>query len=233
MITAKSMATKLGYHIIRSKKRKKTISLCLQRDGIISIYAPYSISKHAIERFFESKKPWIYKKLAQSKLKPHKPKKFIPGESFLYLGKSYPLEIQDSGSRKKALEFSHNRFILHRNYTGYAKEFFARWYKEEANMKINERIKFYSQNLQLFPEALRISSAEYRWGSCSHKNVLSFTWRLVMAPLPVIDYVVVHELLHMKERNHSRKFWMLLQKILPDYKKQRQWLKDNGHCLTL
>ncbi len=227
------MTTNLSYNLIRSKKRKKTISLCIQREGVIAIHVPYNTPQAEIDTFLKDKKLWIDKKLSEQEGKSHKPKVFMSGEVFLYLGKSYQLKIQDADYMKQPLALSGRRFILHRNYKDHAKELFFRWYRKKAYKKIIKRVEFYSQKFQLFPKAVKISNAEYRWGSCSSKNILSFTWRLIMTPYPVIDYIIVHELLHMMEKNHSQKFWSLLETIMPDFQKHKQWLKNNGYCLSL
>ena len=110
---------------------------------------------------------------------------------------------------------------------------FVNWYKGQARTVLTERVAYFARNHKFKPLKLRISSARTRWGSCSAKGTLSFTWRIVMAPVEVIDYVVVHELCHLNELNHSRAFWMQVETILPDYKQKRKWLKDNGKLLVL
>ncbi|MDO9303429.1 MAG: M48 family metallopeptidase, partial [Anaerolineales bacterium] len=110
---------------------------------------------------------------------------------------------------------------------------FTRWYKERALEIISERVKQYSQQYNFAPKQVKISSAKTRWGSCSPNGALNFTWRLVMAPLAVIDYVVAHELVHLRVKDHSSKFWKTVESIYPDYKKQRKWLRENGGKLIL
>ena len=114
-----------------------------------------------------------------------------------------------------------------------AKSVFEAWYKNQAGTLIPERVNLYARRDKFKFNKLRISSARKRWGSCSAKRTLSFTWRLVMAPLDVIDYVVVHELCHLIRLDHSEKYWDLVAGILPDYKLKRKWLKDNGRFLIL
>jgi predicted metal-dependent hydrolase len=80
---------------------------------------------------------------------------------------------------------------------------------------------------------IRISSARTRWGSCSSRGGLNFTWRLIQAPLPIIDYVVVHELAHLKVPNHSKAFWELVKNLLPDFAERRAWLKAHGRQLSV
>jgi hypothetical protein len=96
-----------------------------------------------------------------------------------------------------------------------------------------ERVAYYSRQLSLFQEGIKITSAHYRYGSCSSKNRLSFTWRLVMAPLAVIDYIIIHELIHIKVKNHSKAFWDSVGTVMPDFRTHKRWLKENGHSLKL
>ena len=101
-------------------------------------------------------------------------------------------------------------------------------FKKEALVKIRERCALYAAITGYKPASVKITSAEKRWGSCGPKGTVNFSWRLILKPLPIIDYVVVHELVHLAERNHSRRFWDKVGAILPDYKLRRRWLKENG-----
>ncbi|MGZ3524935.1 MAG: M48 family metallopeptidase, partial [Thermodesulfobacteriota bacterium] len=113
------------------------------------------------------------------------------------------------------------------------RDLFIEWYKREAKEKIEGRVRYYSDRFRLFPKGTKITGAKSRWGSCSRDDRLSFSWRIIMAPVRIIDYILVHELVHIKEKNHSRNFWSALEKILPDYRERRLWLKENGHRLWL
>ena len=110
---------------------------------------------------------------------------------------------------------------------------FKNWYRQQAAKILAERSQWYASRHGFAYQKIRISSALTRWGSCSSKGTLSFTWRLVMAPIPVIDYVVVHELVHLQVKNHSKEFWGRVELIMPDYKQKIKWLKENGHLLRL
>jgi hypothetical protein len=114
-----------------------------------------------------------------------------------------------------------------------AREHFTAWYKLQARQLIEERVRYFAARFGLHYSRVRITSARTRWGSCSSRGTLSFTWRLVMAPPAAIDYVVVHELAHLLVRNHSPAFWRKLEELLPDYRPPQQWLKQNGHLLIL
>jgi predicted metal-dependent hydrolase len=228
------MPIHLSYHLIRSKKRRKTISLHVKEDGGIVIYAPYSTPRGEIERFIQKKRSWIVEKISEKEKSTRATEKaFVAGEKFLYLGESYPLQIEESNNRKALLKLSFGKFILDKNHVEMARNLFIKWYKKEAGENLTERVHYYSNGLQLFPKGIRITSAEHRWGSCSRDNRLSFSWRIIMAPLRIIDYILIHELVHIKEKNHSKRFWKYLESIIPDYRKYRLWLKENGHSLRL
>ncbi|OPY80023.1 MAG: WLM domain protein [Syntrophorhabdus sp. PtaU1.Bin153] len=230
------MAHAGSYELIRSRKRKKTITLTVKRDGKIVIYAPFQTPMAEIAGFFESKKAWVRNKLAQQErcnTAEGREKQFVQGELFLYLGDFYPLEICDTNGSHQPLVLSHGIFLLHGDKAETAKEHFVRWYRKRAGEVIAERLGHWSRRLELAPEGITITSAQHRYGSCSSKNRLSFSWRIIMAPYEVIDYVIVHELAHIKEKNHSYRFWGLVEAIFPDYKKQRKWLRENNHLMRV
>ena len=228
------MVVNFSYQLIRSKKRRKTISLHIKEDGRIILYTPFHTPKWEVERFIKERESWIVEKLSEKeKLIREVEKSFIPGEKFLFLGEGYPLEIQDNYSQGHPLKLSFGKFILDKNHFEKARDLFIHWYKREAKEKMVGRVHYYSDKLQLFPKGLKITSAQYRWGSCSRDNRLSFSWRIIMAPLNIIDYIIIHELVHIKEKNHSNRFWGYLESILPDYRNHRAWLKKNGSCLRL
>lgn len=229
------VSLELDYLLERSRKRKKTISLQLRKDGSIVIQSPYGIPTSKIDDFFRRKKNWLKKKIEEkdNQAAVIKPKDFLPGETFLYLGYAYPLILRNDDPRFHPLTFSGHQFILETESLHQARHLFVEWYKERAREYIEEKILHYGGTMQLYPVHVRIGSAGSRWGSCSPDNRLSFTWRLMMAPCTVIDYVVVHELAHIREKNHSNRFWNLLDNAIPDYKRCRLWLRGNGHLLNI
>lgn len=225
----------LNYLLVRSKKRKKTISLQVRKDGSVVIQAPWRTYGSDIDGFFHSKRDWIRKKVGErEKVRGiNDARKFISGETFQYLGIPYPLIVNNGNDGNCPLIFSGGHFILGREYEHQAKALFIDWYREEAKSHIEERVRHFSEFFKLYPGRIRIGSAISRWGSCSFGNHLSFTWRLVMAPGPVIDYVVAHEMAHIKEKNHSNRFWNLVERAVPDYGAHRSWLRQKGHLLNI
>ena len=212
--------------------RRKTVAIIIQRDGALTVRAPIRMSDERIREFVQNHAEWIRKKQALIKSSPTLLKKqYIDGETFLYLGNDYPLSIVTH--QRLSLTFDGNNFCLAKSILPKAKQVFIRWYKAQALAMISRRVAFLAVQNNFMYKKIRISSARTRWGSCSTNGTLSFTWRLVLAPPEVIDYVVIHELVHTHIRNHSPKFWHKVAEILPAYKKHVAWLKKTGHYLTL
>lgn len=230
------MEKETRYELVRSRKRKKTISLQVRRDGTVVIQAPHYTPKGEIERIIEEKKSWLRKRIKEQQEREREKKSFTGGEAFLFLGKSYPLVIVHAGGDDRQilpLTFSSEHFLLRGDHAAEARSLFTEWYRERAGEHIPERVRHFSTLLRSFPRGIRISNAACRWGSCSADNKLFFSWRLVMAPPQVIDYVILHEFVHMNEKSHSPRFWNLLEAVLPDHGKYRLWLRENDHLLTL
>ena len=225
---------RIEYQLIRSKKRRRTISLQVKGDGKVVVYAPFRTPEWEVEKFVTGKRSWIRRKQSERELSSkRKEKKFLPGEEFLYLGESYPLDIQSSNNHGHPLMLSFGRFVLDKAHIKEARALFIQWYKKEAKEKLGGRISYHCNRLQLYPEGFRITSAKCRWGSCSADNRLSLSWRIMMAPLNVIDYVLIHELVHIREKNHSKRFWSYLEKFVPEYRQYRLWLRTNQDLLQI
>lgn len=146
------------------------------------------------------------------------------------MGRNYKLTIVEE--QEVPLKFQ-NGFYLSKEALTNAKDIFIQWYKEEAYHKIAEQVEFYAKRAGLKYNKVKITNAQKRWGSCSSANNLNFSWSLIMAPLKVLDYVVVHELCHLIERNHSQRFWTKVKTMMPDYEKYRDWLNEYGYLLRI
>ncbi len=219
----------LTYKLVRSKRR--TLAVVVERDGTLTVRAPLRMAEAEIRRFVEAKSDWIERKQAEAAKEAVVPHRFEDGERFPFLGKTLPLRLVSN--RRPALAMDGERFCLSRSRQAEARALLVAWYRAQARKIITERVEYFARSHHFEPLKVRISSARTRWGSCSRKGTLSFSWRLVMAPPEVVDYVVVHELAHLREMNHSRAFWELVGAILPDYKQRRAWLKKNGFSLQL
>jgi predicted metal-dependent hydrolase len=216
--------------LIRTKR--KTIALIVETDGSLTVRAPLRVSNKSIFELVEQKSGWIQRKQESARSFPpaSQMKAFTSGETFWYLGKAYPLEIVPDGVPALQLD---GKFYLARSRLPKAGAIFTRWYKDQAARTIEERAGWYAARFRLPYKQIKITSARGRWGSCSARDTLCFTWRLVMAPPEIIDYVIVHELVHLEEKNHSKNFWAKVEAILPDYLTCRKWLRQNGYLLGL
>jgi predicted metal-dependent hydrolase len=214
-----------------TRSKRRTIALIVERDGTLTVRAPMRTSRALIQKFIHEKTDWISR--AREKLKSIVPvpvRQYTDGETFPYLGSSFALKL--AKPQRPSLKFD-NGFRLSQTAQKKGEAAFTRWYKNQAYEVICARVAHYARQYGFTLKQVKISSAKTRWGSCSPSGTLNFTWRLVMAPLDVIDYVVVHELVHLRVKDHSRKFWKAVENIYPEYKKQRKWLRDNGETLNL
>jgi predicted metal-dependent hydrolase len=216
--------------VIRSNR--KSFGLEITPNGQLIVRAPKSASDAQIQAVVAQKAAWIAKARARlgAQYPDRTPKTFSPGETFWYLGEQYPVRLVD---RQRPLLELEGAFRLARHAHSQAKQIFIAWYREETRHITHELIADYAKHFNLKVNGVRITSARTRWGSCSGKGNLNFTYRLCMAPCEVIEYVVVHELAHLKVPNHSRTFWAEVAKMYPGYQQQRAWLKQHGYRLNL
>ncbi len=219
--------------IIRTKR--KTVALLVDHDGRLVVRAPLRATKKQIQQLVEEQAEWIrgMQEKALARYPQAKPRRFASGEEFWFLGKLFRLEIVTGACPPLALDEPNCRFLLDALAAPQARLVFTKWYRQQAARVLAERVTWAAARYGFSYTKIRITSARTRWGSCSTRGTLSFPWRLVMAPLAVIDYVVVHELVHTRERNHARSFWERVKAIAPDYKQHIKWLAENGHLLGI
>jgi len=185
-----------------------------------------------IRQVVEFKRQWIYEKTGHPQKYrnlPHGPgKELVSGESALYLGRQYQIDVVRDGFKR--IRF--NRGFLIPAVLGKRKEEALReWYIGRAKEKIVPQAKAHARRLGVEAAAVKIADGHYRWGSCTTKNNVGFNWRLVKAPMFVIDYVIVHELAHLIETNHTPRFWNIVHTQAPLMDKAKAWLKENGQLL--
>lgn len=213
--------------IIRSRRR--SIALVVAEDATLVVRAPFRTPLNYIEKIILAKKDWIER--AKNRIIKNgvaRKKEFVDGELFLFLGQEYKLKIE-----KRKNIFLADCLYFPEKYLKNPRKKMIDWYKKEAREKINERADYYSKITGWKYKKISITSAKRRWGSCASNSNMNFTWRLILAPMEIVDYVVVHELAHIVEKNHSAKFWGKVALILPDYKKRNKWLKENRNFSVL
>jgi len=215
--------------------RRKTTALKI-KDGEVSIHIPSRLPLKFAREFVVQKTTWIKTKLADQALKQIEEKKFIDGEMFFFLGEQYTLSLIQMDSapliikNQQQLEF-HGR--LNRLSKTAIRTALIRWYKQQAEEYLLVRTSLLSKQTRITPRSITVKTYKARWGSCNIRGELQYNWKLVLAPPNIIDYVITHELCHIKHHNHSAKFWQLVEHFSPSFKVSRLWLKNNGYRLEL
>lgn len=214
---------------ILKKKGHRSLSITVERDGTIVIKAPIIVPDEEIKQFIEKNRSFVERVIEKYK-KYGVFKEYKDGVRFLYLGNEYELKIVDRQVDPLVLK---DRFYLSSKALSQARDVFLAWYKKQASKVIIERVKYYASLGGHTYNKVSVKDLQKIWGSCSSGRNLSFNWRIIMAPLDVIDYVVVHELSHLKEFNHSQRFWNQVAMLMHDYEEKDMWLRKNGHLLDL
>lgn len=213
---------------IERTDRRKTLSIFIERDGSVRVLAPASSSDDIIENAVRAKQYQIFTKLAKWKeLNQGKVnRQFVNGQSFLYFGRNYRLSIVEN--QEVPLKLSQGYLTLDKSKLTKAQDVFKQFYKEKAEQKIKERLKQIEEKFQEKPTSIKVMELQNRWASWTPKHGLNFHWKCAMAPVPVIDYIITHEMVHLKYPNHSPEFWNELDKKMPNFKEHENWLKQNG-----
>lgn len=220
----------INYELVRTER--KSIGITVERDSQVVVNAPTDLNVEEIEKHIYKKRFWIWEKLAIKKdsLENIVQKQFVSGESFSYLGRNYRLQIVEGSSE---LKLKNGWFVLGQKKQPKAKEVFKAWYSEHLKTKIDERLEIICKNTNIKKPDFRIMELGFRWGSCTKDGVLNFNWKIAMAPLGVIDYIIAHELVHLKIHTHNEKFWKEVAKMIPSYVEKKEWLKTQGKDLSL
>ncbi len=226
------MLKDISFNIKKSKR--KTLSIYIERDGTVTVIAPENSTDKEIEEVIKKKEYQIYKSLAEWELTNSTKieREFVNGQSYLYLGRNYRLEIVKE-EQKKPLILKNGYFLLRKKDESKAKKLFIEFYKEKGLQKIVERVERYQKRINVNPKQIRIMELKNRWASCSEKGNLNFHWKCIMAPLDVLNYIVVHELAHLIHKKHIKAFWNEIDKMIPDYQKHMEWLRINGAAMDV
>ena len=213
---------------IRWSTRRKTVELAIERDGRLTLRAPAGTTLQLLESFVRQKRTWVYRKLAEKQaLRPPVPaKEYVSGESFPYLGRHYRLLLVDE--QDVPVKLTEGRFRMERSAADRGREEFVGWYQRHARQWMAKRVERFSLRLGVVPAAVEIRDLGHRWGSCTSRGKVNIHWASVLLPPSVVDYLIVHELAHLREPNHSPRFWATVERAMPDYRDRKRWLAENG-----
>jgi len=213
----------IPYTLIRSNR--KTLAIHITKDAAVEVRAPLKLAKAEIDKFVQSKEEWITAHLTAQAARAAEKSGFSLdyGDAVTVIGKPYTIAAREGSRVGYANEAFYMPAGLDSKHIKYA---CVQIYKLAAKNELTRRVADYAKRMNVKPTDVKINSATTRWGSCSGRNSINFSWRLIMAEDTVIDYVVVHELAHIKEHNHSPKFWAVVAGVLPDYKARQKKLKE-------
>lgn len=218
----------LNYKVVYSKR--KTLTITVERDCSIVVKAPEQTPSAKIQQVVESRKLWLYEKTRHAQKYrplPHPPgRELVSGESMPYLGRQYRIELVDGEGE---IQFE-QKFLVPRAMTDKSAAF-RHWFIARAEEKILPRVATHARNLGVAYKVAKVGNGKYRWGSCTPNDNVILNWRLIKAPMFVIDYVVVHELAHLMEQNHTPRFWNIVKAQAPSMEKAKAWLQKNGALL--
>lgn len=213
---------------LQRSPRRKTMQITVERGGALVLSAPPGVDEAALRAFVLDKRFWIYTKLAEKNrlLRQVPRKEFVDGEGFLYLGRSHRLKLVDD--QDVPLKLVAGRFCLRRDAVPAAREHFIRWYSDRAKAWLSSRVVDLQSRMEVSPAGVKVQDLGYRWGSCGKGNWLYFHWKAILLPARIAEYVVVHELAHLREPHHTPAFWLCVERTMPDYGHRKAWLAERG-----
>ena len=228
-----SINDNLPIEIIRTKRRK-TVSIQIIK-GLVKVIIPEQLSEARVKTLIQKRNPWIRKKLReQSKIIQPKPKEYVSGESFSYLGRNYRLKVIVGTSNEVRLQSGYLEVeLLKKSPEQKIRDLLFSWYKNRALERLTEKTNRYAAIMGLTPKSVFIKDYKARWGSCFPDGKISYNWRIIIAPHNIVDYVVVHELCHLKHPNHSPTYWRSVKRVIPEFADFRKWLRDHESELVI
>ncbi len=225
-----------GY-LVKVQRRlfQRSVNIIVDNSGKVKITAGKTTSLKVLQNFLEKNKSWIeghLKKVEQDQLK-YPPKKVVSGEFFLFLGRLLEIDIISSPNKRTQVKLVGCKIIVSASAKDLSEPLMLqaslnKFYKKSGVEVLKKVIHEQSLRMNLFPKKLSFRAQKTRWGSCSSEGNISMNWKLIFAPPEVLEYVVIHELAHLKHQDHSQKFWNLVQQFSPDYKEHKNWLRENS-----
>lgn len=203
----------------------------------VEVHAPADIDEQKLNQMLLKKAPWIMQKIEELNEVKHtvQPTEFVSGEKLSYLGRNYRLKVNRENIEDASIQYQQGRFIAkvpnhwsQEEVQYHLEQEMITWYKVHGIKKVMERANIYQEMMDVVPHSLKLKSQLKRWGTCTQNGDIYLNWRLVMAPVRVIDYVLVHELAHLIEMEHNEKFWRIVRHTLPHYKASKEWLRVHG-----
>jgi predicted metal-dependent hydrolase len=234
-------STAIPYEVSRSARARR-LRITVRPDGV-RVSAPPWATTREIGAFVDLNRGWIADRVAaiERVLAAHPgPPRLQDGARIPYQGRLVPLTLTKGKLQRPQVAYRDDGFLVSmpQGIEDGAKEALVEqalggWLRRQATIEAEALVERYGPRHGLIPNAVRIKNQKQLWGSCTARGVINLNWRLILAPPPVLEYVVVHEICHLRVRNHQKEFWRLVAEVLPEYGPQRRWLKERGHLLSL
>lgn len=224
---------------VKRSKRRKTIGVTVERDASLVAHLPEGVSPDEASELIRGRLVWIYQKLASRdgvrRGGVFRRPEFVDGEGFYFLGRHYRLRLVDADPNEEALptvRFAGDLLLFRREQVVAGEKRIIEYYTRAAYPYLNDAVQRWKKVVGVEPARyVQVMDLGFRWGSCSADGNLNFHWRIMQLPQHVIDYVVVHELAHLKIADHSPAFWREVERALPNYAVHRDWLRSRGGML--
>jgi predicted metal-dependent hydrolase len=224
------------------EENRKDLSITVEWLDGVKVIAPIDFPDNELNKILYNKATWILSKWRgfQEITTPTSPKEYVSGEKLPYLGRFYRLKVEKLSGEEASLQFKHGVFYYRipskfdneaRVKNGIA--LYREWLKTHGDQKIQERITLYEKKMGVTPNKVVLKEQKIRWGTCTPVGNIYLNWRIAMAPMKIIDYLLVHEMAHLKYPNHSKEFWKVVYSVLPDYEERKEWLRVNGPTLQV
>ncbi|GFM35969.1 M48 family metallopeptidase [Desulfovibrio psychrotolerans] len=227
-------STAISYSVSRSEVSSKR--RIIVTPDTVEVIIPSGADEASAHAFIHARRRWVYEKreelLRLGGLDGPWPGRFVSGAKVMFRGRRMKLHVARS-DRERGVRYSNGFYVHVPPYVkegleeSYAKKALTAWLKERVRDDAREFAARYGRKIDLAPKDIRVKDQKHLWGSCGKDGIINLNWRLVFAPKPVLEYAVVHELCHLRHRNHDASFWSLLRSLLPDYPERKAWLEKN------
>ena len=213
---------------VRHSAVRRSLEITVDRNGDLILSAPSAATEAVLRDFVQRKRMWVYQQLARQETYTRElpNKEFVDGEGLLYLGRSYRLRLVEESIAP--VKLVGGRFVMPRALASVGREHMIRWYCGNATRWLSAKVEDYAARMEVAPVGVKVQDLGYRWGSCGKGNLLYFHWKTILLPARIAEYVVVHEMAHLREPHHNPEFWRRVERALPDYELRKDWLSRNG-----
>jgi predicted metal-dependent hydrolase len=217
---------------LRGSGGRRSLQVTVDRDGELILFAPPDCDEATLEGFVREKRFWIYRKLAEKELLRHPvaAREYVSGEGFPYLGRNYRLLLVSD--QRVPVKLEEGRFKMLRSAAADGRRYMVQWYEAHAQEWLAERVDRFAARLGVQASSVAVRDLGYRWGSCGKGDKLYFHWRAILLPPRIVEYVIVHELAHLREAHHTPEFWLTIERAMPDFQARKQWLAERGHVTS-